>query len=169
MTDRALPDEPLFTPKEAAAKLGMSVKTLMLHVREGRTGTKTRNQHRLATYNLQTFVENHAPDRAAGVDEAAESLQPSCAGNCISDARRPGPLRLFGPGVVQTARRRQEGAGPATFMSLLPQEQVPKLMVLVRMAAGEHPPEEQKEALEKFCAEAIAEYLANPLTKPPTA
>ena len=54
-------------------------------------------------------------------------------------------------------------------MSLLPPEQVLKLMVLLRMVAGEHPPEEQKEALQKFCAEAIAEYLANPLKKPPTA
>jgi hypothetical protein len=159
MNSRPLPEEPLFTPKEVAAKLGMSAKTLMSH----------RKQDRFTTYNLQTFIENHAPDRAAGLDEAAESLQPSCAGNCISDARRPVPLRSFGPGAVQTARRRQEGAGPATFMSLLPPEQVLKLMVLVRMAAGEHPPEEQKEALEKFCAEAIAEYLANPLKKPPTA
>lgn len=36
MKDRPLPDEPLFTPKEAAAKLNMSVKTLMEHVRTGR-------------------------------------------------------------------------------------------------------------------------------------
>jgi hypothetical protein len=57
----------------------------------------------------------------------------------------------------------RKGAGPATFMSLLPPDQVLKLMVLVRMAVGEHPPEEQNEALEKFCAEGIAEYLANPL------
>jgi len=36
VTDRPLPDEPLFTSQVAAAKLGMSVKCLMEHVRAGR-------------------------------------------------------------------------------------------------------------------------------------
>src|SRR5271165_2269219 len=63
MNDRPLPAEPLFTPQGAAAKLGMSVKTLMSHVAAGRLrfiniGTKTRKIHRFTTYNLQTFIEN---------------------------------------------------------------------------------------------------------------
>ena len=63
MNNRPLPEEPLFTPKEAAEKLTMSVKTLMVHVAAGRIrfiniGTKTRKQHRFTTYNLQTFIEN---------------------------------------------------------------------------------------------------------------
>lgn len=63
MSSRPLPDEPLFTPKEAAAKLNMSVKTLMSHVKEGRLrfiniGTQTRKVHRFTPYNLQTFIEN---------------------------------------------------------------------------------------------------------------
>jgi hypothetical protein len=36
------------------------------------------------------------------------------------------------------------------------------------MVAGEHLPEEQKEALERFCAEAIGEYLTNPIKQLPT-
>ena len=47
MTIRPLPDEPLFTLKEAAAKLKMSEKALMRHVRDRRIrfinlGTETR-------------------------------------------------------------------------------------------------------------------------------
>jgi excisionase family DNA binding protein len=59
---RPLPDGPLMTPKEAAAKLGVSVKTIMAHVVAGRLrfiniGTMDRKVHRFTTYNLTTFIE----------------------------------------------------------------------------------------------------------------
>jgi hypothetical protein len=62
------------------------------------------------------------------------------------------------------------GFDKAKFMSLLPAERVLKLMVLnaLRLVAAEHPTEEQKDALERFCAEAIAEYVANPVKQLPT-
>jgi hypothetical protein len=61
------------------------------------------------------------------------------------------------------------GFDKAIFMTQLPSERVCKLMALsaFRLVAGEHPPEEQREALEKFCAEVIADYLANPLAPLP--
>lgn len=60
--NRPLPSEPLFTLKQAAARLGVSTKNLMGHIAAGRlryinVGTKTRKQHRFTTYNLQTFIE----------------------------------------------------------------------------------------------------------------
>ncbi|GAB1581722.1 helix-turn-helix domain-containing protein [Phyllobacterium phragmitis] len=63
MRDRPLPSEPLMTAKEAAAKLNMSLKTLMKHVNEGRLrfiniGIGGRRQLRFTPYNLQTFLEN---------------------------------------------------------------------------------------------------------------
>ena len=64
MTSRPLPDEPLFTKAEAAAKLNMSVKALMEHIRAGRLrfinigSGKTRKRHRFTSYNLMTFIEN---------------------------------------------------------------------------------------------------------------
>jgi hypothetical protein len=62
MTLRPLPDEPLFTPKQAAARLGLSVKNIMDHVEAGNlryinVGTGKRVIHRFTTYNLQTFLE----------------------------------------------------------------------------------------------------------------
>jgi excisionase family DNA binding protein len=59
---RPLPVEPLMTTKEAAAKLGVSVKNLMAHVAAGRLrfiniGTMDRKVHRFTTYNLTTFIE----------------------------------------------------------------------------------------------------------------
>jgi hypothetical protein len=62
MTDRPLPAEPLFTPRAAAERLGMSVKTLLAHCAAGNIryidiGTKVRKQHRFTTYNLLTFLE----------------------------------------------------------------------------------------------------------------
>lgn len=62
--DRPLPEEPLFTPKEAAAKLNMSLKNLMEHVRTGRLrfinigAGKVRKRYRFTSYNLETFLEN---------------------------------------------------------------------------------------------------------------
>jgi hypothetical protein len=57
-------DEQLFNAKEAAAKLGMSVKTLMAHVRAGRlrfiniaNGTK-RKRYRFTPKNIETFIQN---------------------------------------------------------------------------------------------------------------
>jgi hypothetical protein len=64
MNSRPLPEAPLLTPKEAAAKLSMSVKTLMEHIRGGRLrfidigSGGVRKRHRFTTYNLQTFIEN---------------------------------------------------------------------------------------------------------------
>jgi hypothetical protein len=63
MTLRPLPDEPLFTPKLAAMRLGLSVKNIMDHVEAGNLryiniGTGKRIIHRFTTYNLQTFLEN---------------------------------------------------------------------------------------------------------------
>jgi hypothetical protein len=57
----------------------------------------------------------------------------------------------------------------AKFMSMLPSERVLKLMVLsaLRIMAGEVPREEQKEALESFCTEVIAEYLSDRLKELP--
>jgi hypothetical protein len=56
-------DEPLFTPKEAAAKLKISMKVLMEHVRFGRirfidVGVgKVRKCRRFTAKNIATFVE----------------------------------------------------------------------------------------------------------------
>jgi hypothetical protein len=63
------------------------------------------------------------------------------------------------------------GFDKAKFMSMLPSERVLKLMALsaLRIVASEVPREQQKEALESFCAEVIAEYLADPLKELPTA
>ncbi|MBE7731463.1 helix-turn-helix domain-containing protein [Devosia faecipullorum] len=58
------PDGPRYTAKEAAAILGMSVKTLMKHVSEGRlrfigSGTgKVRRHYRFTQKNLTTFTQN---------------------------------------------------------------------------------------------------------------
>jgi excisionase family DNA binding protein len=62
MTDRPLPAEPLFTPRAAAERLGISVKTLMQHVADGdiryiRIGKGKRVHHRFTSYNLATFLE----------------------------------------------------------------------------------------------------------------
>jgi excisionase family DNA binding protein len=62
MTDRPLPPGPLFTPRAAAERLGMSVKTLMAHVADGdiryiRIGKGKRVHHRFTSYNLATFLE----------------------------------------------------------------------------------------------------------------
>jgi integrase len=56
---RPLPDGPLMTPKEAAAKLGVSVKNLMGHVEAGRLrfiniGTMHRKVHRFTSYIIAT-------------------------------------------------------------------------------------------------------------------
>jgi hypothetical protein len=62
MTDHPLPPEPLFTTNAAAARLGVSVKTLMSHVAAGNlrfinVGTATRKVHRFTMKNLTTFIE----------------------------------------------------------------------------------------------------------------
>ncbi len=63
------------------------------------------------------------------------------------------------------------GFDRAKFMSMLPSDRVNTLMVItaLRLVAAEHAPEDQKEALEAFCAEAISEYLADPLKQLPRA
>ena len=47
------------------------------------------------------------------------------------------------------------GFDKAKFMSLLPSEEVHKLMALLvlRQVAADHPPEERRDVLERFCAE----------------
>jgi hypothetical protein len=56
--------EPLFTLKEAAAKLNMSEKTAMAHVRAGRlrfiniANGKVRKRYRFTPKNLETFIQN---------------------------------------------------------------------------------------------------------------
>jgi predicted site-specific integrase-resolvase len=74
--------EPLMTPRVAAAKLGMSVKTLMSHISRGQLrfiniGTKTRKVHRFTSYNLETVIENQKVMRYAHVTdgEVADALQ----------------------------------------------------------------------------------------------
>ena len=57
MTDHPLPPAPLFTPKAAAAQLGVSLKTLMSHVAAGNlrfinVGIATRKIHRFTMKNL---------------------------------------------------------------------------------------------------------------------
>ena len=55
--------EPLFTPKEAAAQLGVSMKTLMSHVHHGRIrfidvgSGKVRKTRRFTAKNIATFIE----------------------------------------------------------------------------------------------------------------
>lgn len=63
------------------------------------------------------------------------------------------------------------GFDKAKFMSLLPSEEVYKLMALMvlRLVAADCLPEERKEVLEKFCTEAIADYLAHPPKELPRA
>jgi len=67
MTNRPLPDEPLFIPNGAAAKLNMSIKTLKSHIHAGRLrfidigSGGVRKRHRFTTYNLQTLIENQKP------------------------------------------------------------------------------------------------------------
>jgi excisionase family DNA binding protein len=55
--NRPLPPEPLFTPKAAALRLGISVKTLLALVVSGKLrfidfGTKKRRMYRFTEYNL---------------------------------------------------------------------------------------------------------------------
>ncbi|SCX27238.1 helix-turn-helix domain-containing protein [Agrobacterium rosae] len=64
MINRPLPKEPMFTAAEAAAKLGISVKTLMRHVEDGRiryvnVGTEKRKQYRFTDYMLEQFITNN--------------------------------------------------------------------------------------------------------------
>ncbi len=64
MINRPLPKEPMFTAAEAAAKLGISVKTLMRHVDDGRiryvnVGTEKRKQYRFTDYMLEQFITNN--------------------------------------------------------------------------------------------------------------
>jgi excisionase family DNA binding protein len=62
--DRPLPSEPLMTAKEAAAKLGISVKVLMQEVKAGRLRYvrigigKQRIIRRFTEYMLKTYIEN---------------------------------------------------------------------------------------------------------------
>ncbi|MFM7335862.1 MAG: helix-turn-helix domain-containing protein [Tabrizicola sp.] len=54
---------PLMKAEEAAAKLGLSVKTMMHHVRSGRlrfinVGTDKRKSYRFTPKNLRSFIEN---------------------------------------------------------------------------------------------------------------
>jgi hypothetical protein len=70
MTIRPLPDEPLFDLKQAAAKLNMSVKTLMGHVHAHRiryinigTGAK-RKTYRFTEYMLEVFMDEQQVKRA---------------------------------------------------------------------------------------------------------
>ncbi len=63
MKDRPLPDGPLSTPKETAAILNISLKTLMEHVRLGRIrfievgAGKVRKYRRFTAKNIATFIE----------------------------------------------------------------------------------------------------------------
>ena len=63
VTNRPLPDGPLFTPQETAAILNISLKTLMEHVRLGRIrfievgAGKVRKYRRFTAKNIATFVE----------------------------------------------------------------------------------------------------------------
>lgn len=56
-------DVPLFTPQEVAKRLGISVKTLMEHVKFGRIRSiivgcgQTRKTRRFTLKNLETFIE----------------------------------------------------------------------------------------------------------------
>ena len=63
------------------------------------------------------------------------------------------------------------GFDKAKFMSLLPSEEVYKLMalMLLRLVAADCPPDERKDVLEKFCAERIEYYLAHPPKELPRA
>ena len=63
MKDRPLPDGPLSTPKETAAILNISLKTLMEHVRLGRIrfievgAGEVRKYRRFTAKNIATFIE----------------------------------------------------------------------------------------------------------------
>ncbi|MCQ1806167.1 helix-turn-helix domain-containing protein [Neorhizobium galegae] len=64
MINRPLPKEPMFTAVEAAAKLGISVKTLMRHVRDSRiryinVGTQKRKSYRFTDYIMEQFINKN--------------------------------------------------------------------------------------------------------------
>jgi hypothetical protein len=68
------------TPKEAAAKIGVSVKNLMAHVAAGRLrfiniGTMDRKVHRFTTYNLVTFIEKQKVTEAPCPSSNAPALK----------------------------------------------------------------------------------------------
>ena len=112
MTDRPLPAEPLFTPQDAAAKLSMSVKTLMSHVRAGRLRFidigcgGVRKRHRFTTYNLQTFIENQKVREAPKcLFTSAATLKPTAmtstsAGIDFLAIRPPGTRKTPKPSSV---------------------------------------------------------------------
>lgn len=82
--NRPLPAEPLMTPKEAAAKLGLSVKTLIAHVASGQlrfinVGTKTRKVHRFTEYNLQTFLEKQKVKETPCQSLSAPAMKPTAS------------------------------------------------------------------------------------------
>lgn len=82
MTSRPLPAEPLMTPKEVAAKLGVSVKTLLAHVAAGRLrfiniGTMHRKVRRFTTYNLTTFLEKQKIKEQPCPSSSAPALKPT--------------------------------------------------------------------------------------------
>jgi hypothetical protein len=81
MTSRPI-REPLMTPKVAAAKLGLSVKTLMVHVAAGRlrfinVGTKTRKVHRFTDYSLEKFVESQKIREQPCPSSSVPALKPT--------------------------------------------------------------------------------------------
>lgn len=64
MINRPLPKEPMFTAAETAAKLGISVKTLMRHVKDGtiryiNVGTQNRKSYRFTDYIMEQFITNN--------------------------------------------------------------------------------------------------------------
>jgi hypothetical protein len=80
MNSRPLPAEPLMTPKEAAAKLGVSVKNVMAHVAASRLrfiniGTMHRKVHRFTTYNLTTFLEKQKVTETPCQSSSAPALK----------------------------------------------------------------------------------------------
>ena len=83
MTIRPLPDEPLFTAKEAAAKLKMSVKALMGHVHARRIryinlGTQTRKIYRFTPYMLEVFLADRTVRRTPPCQSrSAPTLKPT--------------------------------------------------------------------------------------------
>jgi excisionase family DNA binding protein len=81
---RPLPDGPLMTPKEAAAKLGVSVKNLMGHVEAGRLrfiniGTMHRKVHRFTSYNLTTFLEKQKVRETPCQSTSARTKKPTAS------------------------------------------------------------------------------------------
>jgi len=89
MINRPLPKEPMFTAAETALKLGISVKTLMRHVKDGtiryiNVGTKKRASYRFTDYIMEQFINKNKHREAKPCQSSSTPKVPSGKSNFTS-------------------------------------------------------------------------------------